>query len=189
MEQLDQVHVISDLHLGGAAGHQIFDQGALLRGLIDHLRTRAQGLRVALVLNGDILDFLASDGASYLDPTGAAHKLDRILHDPAFEPIFQALARFVREERRTLVLVLGNHDVELALPEVTERLLEELCGEDPAARGRVRLAVDGTGYACRVGGKKVLCVHGNEVDPWNIVDHAALLRVIQALKLGLAPPD
>lgn len=188
MEQLDQVHVISDLHLGGEPGHQIFDQGALLGGLIDHLRTRAPARRVALVLNGDIVDFLAAPGATYLDPTGAVDKLDAIVKDPAFQPVFQALARFVREGGRTLVLALGNHDVELALPEVTERLLQEICGDDPAARGRVRLATDGTGYACQVGGKKALCLHGNDVDPWNIVDHAALRQVVQALKRGITPP-
>jgi UDP-2,3-diacylglucosamine pyrophosphatase LpxH len=188
MEQLDQVHVISDLHLGGEPGHQIFDQGALLGGVIDHLRARAPGKRVALVLNGDIVDFLAAPGASYLDPTGAVDKLEAILVDPAFQPVFQALARFVRAEGRTLVLGLGNHDVELALPEVAERLLQEICGDDAAARGRARLATDGTGYACRVGGKRALCVHGNDVDPWNIVDHTALRRVIQALKLGREPP-
>jgi UDP-2,3-diacylglucosamine pyrophosphatase LpxH len=184
MDQLDQLHVVSDLHFGGEPGRQIFDQGDLLAATIDALRERPAALRIGLVLNGDIVDFLAAPGAAYLDPFGAAAKLEAILRDPAFSPVFAALARFVRTERRLLVLALGNHDVELGLPDVEARLLAELCGGDAAARGRVRLALDGTGYACLVGGRRVLAVHGNEVDPWNVVDHGALLRTVRGLRRG-----
>ena len=38
------------------------------------------------------------------------------------------------------------------------------------------MAVDGAGYACAVGNKQVLCLHGNE-DAWNIVDFKELLDV------------
>lgn len=170
MDKLDQIHVVSDLHLGGARGHQIFNQGEALAAVVDHLAGVA-GQRVGLVLNGDIVDFLAADDAKHFDAHGAPRKLRAIFEDPAFSPVWDALARFVRAGDHLLVLVLGNHDVELALPHVKEVLLHRLCGNDPAARGRVRVAMDGTGYACLVGGQRVLAIHGNDSDPWNIVDH------------------
>ncbi len=188
MEKLDQLHVVSDLHFGGEPGHQIFDQGELLAALVDHLRARDPKAQIGLVLCGDIVDFLASKDARYLDPEGAAHKLGEIITDPAFAPVFAALARFVRTPNRTLVLVLGNHDVELALPEVQDSLLAAICGDDAAAHGRVRVAMDGTGYACSVGGRRALCVHGNEVDPWNIVPPEALRSMIYAEKQGAKLP-
>jgi UDP-2,3-diacylglucosamine pyrophosphatase LpxH len=188
MDQLDQLHAVSDLHLGGAPGHQIFDQGPLLAATIDALTTRAPDARVGLVLNGDIVDFLAAPGATYLDPYGAVAKLEAVLGDPAFSPVFEALARFVRAPLRTLVLAIGNHDVELALPEVQERLLLAICGDSLEARARVRIAMDGSGYAVNVGGRRVLCVHGNEVDAWNVVDQAALNQVIQSLRQARAVP-
>jgi hypothetical protein len=188
MDQLDQLHAVSDLHLGGAPGHQIFDQGALLGATIDKLRARAPEAKIALVLNGDIVDFLAAPGATYLDPYGAVAKLEAILTDVAFSPVWQALARFVATPNRLLVLAIGNHDVELALPDVQDRLLHALCGDSLEARGRVRVAMDGSGYSCSVGGRRVLCVHGNEVDAWNVVDQGALNQVIQSLRQARAVP-
>src|SRR6185369_3346565 len=95
------------------------------------------------------------DGAAYLDPVGAVRKLQRVFEDPSFSPVWDALRRFAATARRTLVLALGNHDVELALPDVEAALLARIA-EDDAARGRVRFAMDGTGYACLVGGRRVL---------------------------------
>lgn len=86
------LHVVSDLHLGGEQGFQIFDQGAVLKGLIEHLTKGPSEEPVALVLNGDVVDFLAEPQARYLDPERAAGKLSRIIQDPAFAPVWAALA-------------------------------------------------------------------------------------------------
>lgn len=184
MDQLEQLHVVSDLHLGGVSGHQIFNQGPALARVIDHLASTPAGERVGLVLNGDIVDFLAAEDAKHFDPEGAPRKLADIMEDLAFAPVFDALGRFVRADHRVLVLVLGNHDVELALPEVRALLLDRICGHSDAARGRVRVAMDGTGYACSVGGRRVLCIHGNDADPWNVVDHEALRDFVKAQNEG-----
>lgn len=190
MDQLDQLHVVSDLHFGGVPGRQIFNQGAALARLVDHLAQGEPASRVGLVLNGDIVDFLAAEDARHFDAEGAPAKLRAVIGDPAFAPVFAALGRFARAPGRLLVLVLGNHDVELSLPEAQEVLLLALCGDDAAARGRVRVAMDGTGYTCLVGAARVFCVHGNDADPWNVVDHGALRRFIRAGKEGAtgAPP-
>ncbi|MFT3766819.1 MAG: metallophosphoesterase [Minicystis sp.] len=187
MDKLDQLHVVSDLHLGGIPGHQIFNQGQALAAVIDHLAGLPLGRQVGLVLNGDIVDFLAAEDAKHFDPTGAPDKLRAIMSDREFSPVFDALGRFARTDDRVLVLVLGNHDVELALPQVQDLLLARIVGDDDAARGRIRIAMDGTGYACLVGGRRVLCIHGNDADPWNIVDHDALRDFIKAQNEGVEP--
>jgi len=187
MDTLEQLHVISDLHLGGERGRQIFNQGPALRALIEHLAIRAPEERLGLVLNGDIVDFLAARDATYFDPQNAVRKLRDIFDDAAFSPVWDGLASFVKRERRLLVLVIGNHDVELALPEVQEALYRRIAGDDLAARARIRMAMDGTGYSCRVGGQHVLCTHGNEADAWNAVDPDKLRKIIRALKAGATP--
>jgi UDP-2,3-diacylglucosamine pyrophosphatase LpxH len=186
----DELYVISDLHLGGTTGFQIFDQGRLLGEFISWLAVQSPERSIALVLNGDVVDFLAEKPGLYLDPAGAIDKLKRIVvDDAAFSPVAKALATFVHSDRRTLVIVVGNHDVEMALPPVHEWLAQRLSDGDATARGRIRFAVDGAGFPCSIGGKRVLCVHGNEVDTWNVVDHRQLLEVARALNRGTPVPE
>src|SRR5262249_38818395 len=69
-----------------------------------------------------------------------------------------------------------------------EQLVQELSGGSPAARGRVRLAFEEGGFSCRVGGAKVIAVHGNEVDAWNVTDWEQLRRIgEEATRAGAAP--
>ncbi|HEY2737843.1 MAG TPA: metallophosphoesterase, partial [Thermoanaerobaculia bacterium] len=164
--RFDEVHVISDLHLGGRAGFQIFNTTAELVRLIDFLRNESAEKSLALVINGDMVDFLAETPARYFDPLGAVEKLDNIVFNPVFAPVWEALRQFVRTSNRSLVINLGNHDLELALPWVREHLLDVLADYDLRARGQITLVLDGTGFRCQVGRARILCVHGNEVDPW-----------------------
>jgi UDP-2,3-diacylglucosamine pyrophosphatase LpxH len=183
--QFDELHVVSDLHLGGGPGFQIFDQGARMKRLVDHLRLRPKDLDVGLIINGDLVDFLAErDLTIYFDPVGASAELERIFRDSAFVPVWQSLQKFASTDKRSLIITLGNHDLELSLPWVREQLLRELSGGEAAARGRITLAFDGAGYRCRVGDATVLCLHGNEVDTWNVTDYEALRRVGRDAYLG-----
>ncbi|HEV3470254.1 MAG TPA: metallophosphoesterase [Pyrinomonadaceae bacterium] len=177
LPQFDELYVISDLHLGGPKDFQIFNSGEELKRLIDHLRGWSPERRVALVINGDFVDFLAERPSKYFDPAGAVAKLDRIAtEDPTFRPAFEALRRFAATKNRHLVVNLGNHDLELALPWVRARLLEILAGTSEPARARITFAFDGAGYLCRVGEAEVICVHGNEVDDWNVADYEVIRR-------------
>ena len=180
----DEVHSVSDLHFGGESGFQVFNLGSTLAKFIDHLRQKPKGRRVALVINGDFVDFLAEQPSMHFDPKGAVRKLERIFDDPAFKPVWQALQRFTRTPDRYLVITLGNHDLELALPWVAERLIQEVSGDRLSARGRVVLSFDGSGFLCGVGGRKVLFVHGNEVDTWNLCDYEHLRRMGRDLTQG-----
>jgi UDP-2,3-diacylglucosamine pyrophosphatase LpxH len=170
--QFDELYVISDLHLGGPANFQIFNSGTELERLIDYLRTTSPDNKIALLINGDFVDFLAELPALHFDPAGAIKKLLRIAtEDPSFTPVFDALKKFTNTENRRLILNLGNHDLELALPWVRARLLTLLSGGNETACGRITFAFDGMGFPCKVGNATVLCVHGNEVDTWNVADY------------------
>jgi UDP-2,3-diacylglucosamine pyrophosphatase LpxH len=179
----DEVHVVSDLHLGGAPGRQIFAGSAELSELIWVLQARPPERRVALVINGDFIDFLAIEPALHFDPVGACAKLDRVAADPTFVPIWAALRAFVGTANRRLVIVLGNHDIELALPSVSRHLVESLAEGNDASRGRITLSAQGHGFAARVNGKRIVCVHGNEADTWNIIDFDRLRRIGTELQL------
>lgn len=183
--QFDELYSVSDLHMGGeGAGAQIFNSGNELAALIDHLKELPKKKKIVLVINGDMVDFLAEPDAKAFDPEGANRKLSRIATDKSFKPVWDALGRFVRTKGRRLVVTLGNHDLELVLPWVREHFLDLLAGNNDAARGRIILAFDGAGFLCRVGNSTVLCVHGNDVDPWNITDHEAIRRVGRDLQHG-----
>ena len=182
----DELHVISDLHLGGKAGFQIFNSGAEAAWLIDQLTAEPPEKQIALLINGDLVDFLAEEDARYFDPEHAEEKLIRIATvDASFKPVWDALKRFTQKKGRCLIVNLGNHDVELALPWVRSRLLEILSGDDEAARGRIILTFDGAGYLCRIGNATILCVHGNEVDDWNVTDHETIRRIGRDIVHGL----
>lgn len=185
----DELYSISDLHIGGEAGHQIFNQGALLAALIDHLRSRPPERKVTLVLNGDVIDFLSEgeEADGYLKAAKVAPILERVFADAAFAPIWDALARFVKTENRCLVVTLGNHDVELALPRAHERIYKRLCGADENAKRRIIWSMEGDGFLCSVGAAKVYCTHGNEVDAWNLVDYPQLKEVAKAQEAGETP--
>ena len=185
---LHDVYAISDLHMCGRGDAPMFAQGPLLAGLVRHVTVGARERPTALVLNGDTFDFLAhAHPGIYMDVAGAADTLAGIVRSPALRPVFDALAELLRQPHALLVVAIGNHDIELGLPSVQAALVHALCGADAAARGRLVLAVDGTGFACTVGGRRVLFLHGNEVDPWNVVDHERLRRLRRSLLRGVSP--
>jgi hypothetical protein len=105
--------------------------------------------------------------------------------NPSFAPVFEGLRSFIGEGGHELVILIGNHDLEIALPETQERLLTQIA-PNSAARGRVRFSTTGGGFRCRVGSSTVYITHGNEADPWNHVDHEALRKAAHARMLGQA---
>ena len=189
LPSFDELYVVSDLHLGGQQGFQIFNSGKEFNQLAQYLKMRSPGKKIALLINGDLVDFLAEKPAIHFDPEGAVTKLDRIVEDPAFSVVWNGLREFAGTQNRSLIITLGNHDLELALPWVTARLLEILSGGDEAARGRIVLVFTGTGFACKIGKAKVLCVHGNEVDEWNVADYETIRRIGRDIMQGRPVTD
>lgn len=189
MRSFDELYFISDLHLGGPPGCQVFNQSAKLAAFVRYIAERDAGRRVVLVLGGDIIDFLAFD-APYLKPTDQASRLlDQVLADSEFKQIFEALSGFLRRPNRYVVALPGNHDLELMLSAVREQLIDALCGTSDEARGRLVFIDDDGGFRCRIGPSRVVCTHGNEVDSWNLVDYAKLAKRCASEERGLAPED
>ncbi|MYM27967.1 metallophosphatase [Duganella sp. CY15W] len=182
------VHVISDLHLGGAAATQ--DAAAfqmcppktrdLLAGFIRKLPPGSAERDSHLVIAGDIVDFLAEQPFQAFtgDATMACDKLRRIFASTAV--VWEALREFCSRPHTLLTLMLGNHDIELSLPGVRELLLEQL----PAPG--VRFIYDNEAFTLG----PLLIEHGNRFDAWNAVPHGALRRVRSQLsrKAAVIPP-
>jgi predicted phosphodiesterase len=78
---------------------------------------------------------------------------------------------------------MGNHDVELAVPQVMRHLIDTIADSDEA-RGRIVVSTQGHGFTARVAGKRIVCVHGNEADTWNVVDFDHLRRLIFNRQVG-----
>jgi UDP-2,3-diacylglucosamine pyrophosphatase LpxH len=129
-----------------------------------------------LVIAGDFIDFLAvPEFQSFTeDPTEARLKLLSITNSDPFAQVFSALSDFVVHHRVTILV--GNHDVELALPLVQETLLKVL-----GARAHQVLFVD-DGRAYRIG--RALIEHGNRYDPPNNNDWDGLRAIASAQSRG-----
>ncbi len=183
--QFDQLYIVSDLHFGGEPGFQIFGSQAEMIWLIQHLTQLDSAQQIGLVINGDFIDFLAEAPSRHFDPDGAVRKLERVaLQDPTFSPIFSELKNFLNTANRKLMINLGNHDLELTLPWVRERLIEILTDNNELARARLTMVFDGSGVYANVGSKSVLCVHGNEVDAWNPADFEKLRQISRDYQFG-----
>ena len=85
----------------------------------------AQDAKVELVINGDMVDFLAEQAFAPFtaDPAKAGAKLQAIAGRD--KPFFDALANLLNRDHR-LTILLGNHDTELAMPPVRRKLREIL---------------------------------------------------------------
>lgn len=171
--------VISDLHLGGRPPSEpegpAFQLCSSYRELADFIRwasTQSCGGALELVINGDFVDFLAEDslGAKPWDASeeNVIAKLDLIVERTRVDGRgpFDALREFSSASRR-IVILLGNHDVELSLPKVRNHLLSLLTSDSGHAPTFI---FDGEAY--RTG--STLIEHGNRYDDWNVVDHSAL---------------
>ena len=180
----DEIHVVSDLHMGGSEGFQIFRETQRLANYIRWVAGQRPGDRVALILNGDVIDTLAEDITGYLAVDEAVSTVQRIMRDPSFGQIWDALAEFVKVDGRALIIIIGNHDIELAFPTVQQAILKRLAGENLTARARIEFSTTGAGYSCIVGGATIFCTHGNEVDPWNYVRYEDLSKVARRLNTG-----
>jgi len=175
--QYDELYVVSDIHMGGRPGFQILKESKRLANFIRSLGQQRPDGAVALVLNGDIIDSLAEDIGGYIAADDAVTMMTRIFNDPTFTPVWDALTDFVSRPDRSLIIVIGNHDIEVALPSVQKAIEMRLAGDDTACRGRITFSTTGSGYTCSVGDARVFCTHGNEDDSWNVVDYEALFQL------------
>lgn len=196
-----QVFVTSDWHLGGSLdsysddqlklGSSIFRSVTQLTSFLDSLFVQAEWFdgETQLVLNGDIVDFLAPNPANGYVPI--AWQNDAAIIRKELDDI---ASRFVDENGRgpftalrdlaqsgvQIVVLLGNHDVELCLPRVRTRFAELVGGS-----ANVRFIYDGEAYTCG----KLIVEHGNQYDRFNGVDFDRLRRERSRLSRGASIED
>jgi UDP-2,3-diacylglucosamine pyrophosphatase LpxH len=190
LPNFDLAYVISDLHIGGATGQQMFGSAPQFKVFMAHvlktlgqLRSENKDARIVLVINGDCVDFLAEPDAAVFNLSRSVSLLRAIFERPEFSPVLDALRKFVAADGTHLALTLGNHDVELALGDTRRALLQLLTDNDAALEGKVELSFEGWGYRFQVGGKLALCLHGNESDGCNFTRYDELDRIIHDLQL------
>jgi len=189
IHEFEKLYAVSDLHLGGKPNRQAFRETDALCWLIRQAQ-QDSAKRVALLLNGDVVDFLAIGRDAKEFNLAPETFLQGLWEDETFKPIFIALKEFLAPPaNRILILQVGNHDIELALPTASRKLLELLgaaCGN--GVQEKVIIETSGIGWTCRVGDQIVLAVHGNASDPWNEIDHSGLKNVVSALE-SRRPPE
>ena len=203
------VYIISDLHMGGKPpeegddkpirerdpGFQMFPKESQKRlvQFIEYLckeGRKGQGdASLELVINGDIVDFLAEENppdpaadltaspqfdAFTQEPEEALKKFKRIVERNQL--VFSALQKFCEDGHR-LTMLLGNHDLELATPIVRKALLDAVTKGKPAL---VEFIYDGQAY--QIG--DLWIDHGNRNDGWNLISHDSLRRYRSARSRG-----
>lgn len=162
--------------------------------LVDLLLSRFGGDQIELVFNGDVLDYDApwvKDGESTFDEfplteDGCADHTARLLADhPAW---FDATAKVLLHGHRVMLLS-GNHDIELVWPKVREVIRDDLLRrwavqwESAAASGETQgLVPPGPDAADRIRFRawfhvtedSIYLEHGSQYDHLNGVRHAML---------------
>jgi UDP-2,3-diacylglucosamine pyrophosphatase LpxH len=172
--------VISDLHLGGKAPTMCSQPGALAAFIDKVPSTAGADEDLELVVAGDFIDFLSiTPYKSWTpDPAEAVEKLRDTMSDKSFKPVFDSLGKLVAMGHHLTILV-GNHDVEMALPQVQNAFLQGI----EAGAKQVTFVDDGRAY--QVG--KALIEHGNRYDGSNVNDWDGLRSICSALSRNEEP--
>ncbi|MDR3080477.1 MAG: metallophosphoesterase [Streptomyces sp.] len=150
---------LSDTHIGGPPGSDIFESpaelGALLRDLSRHRGP------VELVLAGDFFDLLRMRS-----PDRAEDVVTGTIARPEYQELFAELRAFAIPPGRRVVYVVGNHDAEVWWNTRIQRTLREAGLVDVFALS-YSACFQSFPEQC------IYCEHGNQFDPANtLADYA-----------------
>jgi UDP-2,3-diacylglucosamine pyrophosphatase LpxH len=169
------VFVVSDLHLGGPpepAGSELAQHtDPCVRRFCEFgkwlaARPEREKRDVHLVLNGDVVDFLAVEPfvAFRAHDRAATEKLERIFERSG--EVWDALSSLLASGI-SMTLLLGNTDLELSFPGPRRLLLEKL------GPGRIDFIYDNQAFSMG----PLLVEHGNRYDRVHAVPHNKLRHV------------
>ena len=164
-----RVLVVSDVHLGNGGSYDIYAGGDALPALI----RREAGPDLHLLLNGDAVDFLLNDDPLSLELDRVVRAAEATARHPETRAVLQAIGELLALGGQATVRI-GNHDVELAIPEV-QAALRAATGQPPEIAGRLRFEGGETPGILTVGGVRVLYTHGEHNDHWNRVGYSDLM--------------
>jgi UDP-2,3-diacylglucosamine pyrophosphatase LpxH len=173
--------VVSDLHLGEGKDLENFIYEPAFIGFVKEVAKRGQeaGGCAELILNGDIVDFLQIAPLAPGSWQLAQQKLDATFR--AHSGFFDELRGFVERGNRLVVLV-GNHDIELMFEVLQQSFIERVAGGSREMRSRVvfpnHARLDPVRFQGWTEGPFIYRVngvhieHGNQLDPVNCFDHS-----------------
>lgn len=151
-----KIIVISDLHIGNGKGYDIFAGADELPAML------AAEQPDRLIINGDGVDFLLDDEPiDRLDEARALAQATAIVAHS--EAVLEAIGAVPE-----VVIRLGNHDVELALPAVQAVFKRVMGAHVQFVQG------DETEPLIRLNGVKILVTHGEHADPNNRLQYRRL---------------
>ncbi len=177
----ETVVIVSDLHLGQGDEFDIFAGSGKSQTFVDFMKfTGGLAGAVEVVINGDFVDFLQlkpwdvkvdrGEAATKIASIVAAHK----------DTVFRALGEFLDSPDHKVTVLLGNHDIELAFPEVWKHAADAILSftKGTASNRLSSLALDKTRitYVKPVGGVLVHIEHGNLDDPYNGMNYTTLFQ-------------
>lgn len=176
--------IVSDLHLSPERGCGLFRSDVEFAGFLKWAQEQVPPAR--LVLAGDSLDFLVPEmGAGPLepfDPEGAVRRVRCILD--SHQEVFDGLGAIARTPGCTITWISGNHDPELAIPEVRAAVEDRLWLRSVPGNP-IHWLVAGEAFRFVAGGATVLVAHGDLLDPWNWIDHERLQHQVRLHSRGL----
>jgi UDP-2,3-diacylglucosamine pyrophosphatase LpxH len=150
---------LSDVHIGGTAGSEIFESVDELMALPENL-DRHQG-PVELVLVGDFLDLLRMGEVG-----GGEDLVAATIARPEYQELLASLRAFAQGPGHRVVYVVGNHDAEIWWNPRVQRSLREAGLVD-------MFALSYSASFESLPGQLVYGEHGNQFDPSNtLVDYA-----------------
>ena len=150
---------LSDTHIGGVAGSEIFQSAAELTALLQDLNHH-QG-PVELVLAGDFLDLLRMG-----DPGQGEERVTATIARPDYQELFAALRSFTQAPGHRVVYLAGNHDAEVWWNIPIQRSLIEAGLVDD-------FALSYSASFNSLPEQLIYCEHGNQFDPSNTLDDYA----------------
>lgn len=151
-----KIVVVSDLHIGNGKGYDIFAGAVELPSMLEVEQPDR------LIINGDGVDFLLDDEPiDRLDEARAIAQAEAIVEHS--EAVLKAIGAVPE-----VLIRLGNHDVELALPEVQAVFKRVMGAHVQFVWG------DETEPLIRLNGVKILVTHGEHADPNNRLQYRRL---------------
>lgn len=182
LTEYDRVVVISDLHITPHAHLGNFPEamGEQLVQLTSKLASE-QCQRTALVLAGDIIDFLlVDDNRTSFEIARFGRLMTNTLQELKqnhewFRRWAEELKNF-GERGGQVILIPGNHDPEWFSKAAADDALKVLFNDSPCPWFQVHTA--GDVWHAKVGSQHVKVLHGHTCDWWNDIDRAGFLQAI-----------
>ena len=153
--------MIGDIEMGQGDLMDDFKDDDLLENFIEKAATAEGSHETVLVLNGDVFDFLKMDYQGsyprYITEEISLWKFEKII---AKHPKFlENLKKFLEYKHTRLIIVIGNHDADLAWPKVQEKIYD-LIGN----RSKIT-------FTHAFEEENINIQHGNLIDPLFVFPH------------------